>query len=64
MTKLKQHLSLIYGLFGSILIVSSLMIVYRLIGFSRSDALYLACLTFAILAYFISRRTLRKFGRK
>ena len=37
---------------------------YRLIGFSRGDALYLACLTFAVVAYYISRRALRKLGRK
>ena len=42
----------------------SMMLIYRRIGFSRGDALYLACLTFAVVAYFVSRRALRKFGSK
>ena len=61
---IKNHLPLLFGLFTAITLVSSTMLIYRLIGFSRSDALYLACLTFAVVAYFVSRRILRKFGRK
>ena len=59
-----RHLPLIYGLLTAITLVSSTMLIYRLFGFSRGDALYLACLTFAVLAYFVSHRALRMFGRK
>ena len=55
-----RHLPLVYGLFGSLTAVSSLMIGYRLLGVSRWDALYLACLTFAVLIYFVNRRGLRR----
>ncbi len=55
-----RHLPLIYGLFGSLTAVSSLMIGYRLLGVSRWDALYLACLTFAVLIYLMNRRVLRR----
>ena len=61
---IKGPLPLLFGLLTSITVVSSTMLIYRLIGFSRGDALYLACLTFAVMAYFGSRRVLRKFGRK
>ncbi len=55
-----RHLPLVYGLFGSLIAVSALMIGYRLLGVSRWDALYLACLTFAVLIYFMNRRILRR----
>ena len=61
---IKGRLPLLFGLLTAITLVSSTMLVYRLIGFSRGDALYLACLTFAVMAYVGSRRVLRKFGRK
>ncbi len=59
-----RHLPLLYGLFTAITLVSVAALLYRLLGFNRGDALYLACLTFGGTAYIISRRTLRKFGRK
>ncbi len=55
-----RHLPLVYGLLGSLTTVSSLMIGYRLLGVSRWDALYLACLTFSVLMYFVNRRILRR----
>lgn len=61
---IKTHLPFIFGLLTAITLISSTMLVYRLIGFSRGDALYLACLTFAVVAYCGSRHTLGKFGRK
>jgi hypothetical protein len=61
---IRTHLPFIFGLLTAITLISSTMLVYRLIGFSRGDALYLACLTFAVVAYFGSRRALRKFRRK
>jgi hypothetical protein len=64
MTMVTRHLPLFYGLFTAITLVSAATLLYRLLGFSRGDALYLACLTFGGAAYIISRRTLRKFGRK
>ena len=60
---INRHLPIFFGLITAITLVSSMMLIYRLIGFSRGDALYLACLTFAVVAYFVSRRALRKFGR-
>ena len=61
---MNRHLPILFGLLTAITLVSSTMLIYRLIGFNRGDALYLACLTFAVLAYFVSRRALRKLGRK
>ena len=61
---INRHLPILFGLITAITLISSTMLVYRLIGFSRGDTLYLACLTFAVVAHFISRRALRKLGRK
>lgn len=61
---IRIHLPFIFGLLTAITLISSTMLIYRLLGFSRSDALYLACLTFAVVAYIGSRHTLGKFGRK
>ena len=61
---INRHFPLLFGLLTAITLVSSTMLIYRLFGFSRGDALYLACLTFAVMAYFGSRRVLRKLGRK
>ena len=61
---INRHLPILFGLITAITLISSTMLIYRLIGFSSGDALYLACLTFAAVAYFISRRALRKLGRK
>ena len=61
---ISRHLPLLFGLLTAITLISSTLLIYRLLGFSRGDALYLACLTFAVVAYFVSRRALRKFGRK
>ena len=61
---INRHLPILFGLLTAITLISSTMLIYRLIGFSRGDALYLACLTFAVVAYFVSRPALRKFGRK
>lgn len=61
---ISRHFPLLFGLLTAITLVSSTMFIYRLLGFSRGDALYLACLTFAVVAYFVSRRALRKLGRK
>jgi hypothetical protein len=61
---INRHLPILFGLLTAITLISATMLIYRVIGFSRGDALYLACLTFAVVAYFVSRRSLRKFGRK
>jgi hypothetical protein len=61
---INRHLPIFFGLLTALTLISSTMLIYRLIGFSRGDALYLACLTFAVAAYFISRRALRKLGGK
>ena len=61
---ISRHLPLLFGLLTAITLVSSTMLIYRLIGFSRGDALYLACLTFGGIAYVISHRALRKSGGK
>ncbi len=58
-----RHLPLIYGLFGSIAVVSSLMLVLRLLGVGKGEALYLACLTFAFVLYSITRRVMGKYRR-
>ena len=61
---IQRHLPVLIGLVMTITLISSTMLIYRLIGFSRGDALYLACLTFAGVAYLVSRRVMRKFGSK
>jgi hypothetical protein len=61
---INRHLPPIFGLLTAITLISSTMLIFRLLGFSRGDALYFACLTLAVIAYFSSRRALRKFGRK
>jgi hypothetical protein len=61
---IRPHLPFIFGLLTAITLIGSTMLIYRLIGFNRGDALYLACLTFAVVAYCGSRRALGKFGRK
>lgn len=61
---IRTHLPFIFGLLTAITLISSAMLIYRLLGFSRSDALYLACLTFAVVAYFGSRHALGKFRRQ
>ena len=61
---INRHLPILFGLLTAITLISATMLIYRVIGLSRGDALYLACLTFAAIAYFVSRRALRKFGRK
>jgi hypothetical protein len=61
---INRHLPLIYGLLTAITLISSTMLIYRLIGFSRGAALYLACLTFAGVAYLVSRRVMRNSGSK
>ncbi len=49
---------------GGLLLMASLTgvtaLLFRLIGFSKGDALYLACLTGAVLLYLVSRRALRR----
>ena len=60
---IKRHLPLVFGLLTTIMMISSAMLIFRLLGFNRGDALYFACLTFAVIAYFSSRRAMRKFGR-
>jgi hypothetical protein len=60
---IRTHLPFIFGLLTTITLISSMMLLYRLIGFTRGDALYLACLTFAVVAYFGSRRALGKYRR-
>ena len=61
---INRHLPILFGLLTAITLISSTMLIYRLIGFSRGDALYLACLTIAVIAYIVSHRAVRKFGRK
>lgn len=61
---INRQLPILFGLLTAITLISATMLIYRVIGFNRGDALYLACLTFAVVAYFISRRALRKLGRK
>jgi hypothetical protein len=60
---IRPYLPFIFGLLTTITLISSMTLLYRLIGFSRGDALYLACLTFAIVAYCGSRRALGKYRR-
>ena len=60
---INRHLPILLGLLIAITLISSTMLIYRLLGFNRGDALYLGCLTFAVVTYFVSRRALRKFGR-
>ena len=55
-----RYLPIVIGLLAVISITSSTMLLYRLIGFSRSDALYLACLTVTIMAHIFTRWALRK----
>lgn len=61
---INRHLPLIFGLLTAITLISSAMLIFRLLGSSREDALYFACLTLVVIAYFSNRRALRKFGRK
>ncbi len=48
------------GLLAVVTLISLTTLVFRLVGFSRGDALYLACLTGAALLYLVSRRALRR----
>ncbi len=55
-----RHLPIMFGLFTILLALSSTMIVFRLIGFSRTEAFYLACLAVVGALHLVSRRVLRK----
>jgi uncharacterized membrane protein len=61
---LNRHFPVFLGLFTATTLTSSIMLIYRLLGFQPGEALYLACPTFAGLAYLLSRRALSRFGRK
>lgn len=59
MSIFKQHVPLITGLLAIVACISVGTLIYRALGMGKSEALYLACLTFATLAYLTSRRTIR-----
>lgn len=59
-----RHLPLLYGIFTALTLVSATMLLYRWLGLDRGTALYLACLTFGTILYFISRLMMRQSGEK
>ena len=61
---LNRHLPIVVGLLTTLTLISVMMLIFRLIGFSRGDALYLAWLTYVIGLYFYTRRMLHKPGGK
>jgi multisubunit Na+/H+ antiporter MnhG subunit len=57
---LYNRLPIVIGLFAAITIISTTTIFFRLIGMDRGEAFYVACLTFAVIVHFVSRRLLRQ----
>lgn len=60
MSMFSRHLPLIYGLLVVVAFISATTVIYRALGFGKSEALYFACLTFAALSYATSRRLMRR----
>jgi hypothetical protein len=61
---LNRHWPLVYGLLVVITFLSAITVIYHLLGADKGEALYLACLTFAVLFYVRGRRLLRRSGGK
>ena len=57
---LYNRLPIVMGIFAAITIISTTTILFRLIGMDRGEAFYVACLTFAVVVHFVSRRLLRQ----
>lgn len=61
---LSRHMPLIYGLLVVVACISATTVLYRALGFGKGEALYFACLTFAVLSYLTSRRMKRRSEEK
>lgn len=55
---MNKHPMLI-GLLMVLALFSLTLMIFRLFGFERPSALYLACLTTALILYWLTRRTLK-----
>jgi hypothetical protein len=64
MSMIIRHLPLLYGIFTALTLVSGITLFYRWLGLDRGTALYLACLSFGVVLYVISRRMVRQSGEK
>jgi hypothetical protein len=61
---LSRHMPLIYGSLVVVACISATTVLYRALGFGKGEALYFACLTFAVVSYLSSRRVTRRSGEK
>lgn len=59
-----RHLPLLYGSALVIMLFGSSVALFRWIGFTRPEALYLAALSMALIGYFLSKHLLRTSIRK
>jgi hypothetical protein len=57
---MQRYGPILCGLLVMVSLISLITLIFRLMGFSRGDALYLACLTGAVLLYLVSRQALRR----
>jgi hypothetical protein len=57
---IQRYGPILCGLLVMVSLISLTTLVFCLVGFSRSEALYLACLTGAALLYLVSRQALRR----
>jgi hypothetical protein len=64
MSMITRHVPLLYGIFTALTLISLTTLVYRWLGLDRGTALYLACLTFGVVLYVVSRRMVRQSGEK
>jgi hypothetical protein len=57
---MQRYEPILCGLLAVVSLISLTMLIFRVIGFSQGNALYLACLTGAVLLYLVSRQVLRR----